>query len=121
MRRAAPPGATRRPRWLAAGVMLACCTAGAAGAAAGPGDLRRRRGSTNRRSARRSPWTARPGRARRRTCARRRVQSIARRYPSTVYADDALWLAGRILVDSYVHFGEASDKAAAEALFQRLQ
>jgi N-acetylmuramoyl-L-alanine amidase len=47
-------------------------------------------------------------------------QTIARQYPSTVYADDALWHGGRLSVDLFVRFRQSQDRTVAVRMLHLL-
>ena len=45
---------------------------------------------------------------------------VPTRFPASGYSDNALWQAGRLLLDAYARFGEERDKKAGVRLLQRL-
>jgi N-acetylmuramoyl-L-alanine amidase len=47
-------------------------------------------------------------------------EALARRFPSSGYADDALWRAGRVSIDGYEKFHEPRDRASALRLLRAL-
>jgi N-acetylmuramoyl-L-alanine amidase len=47
-------------------------------------------------------------------------ESLARRYPSSTQADDALWRGGRLAADAFAEFHDAQEQAAAVRLFRLL-
>ena len=47
-------------------------------------------------------------------------REIVRLYPASAYSDDALWLAGRLLLDAFARFGEPQDKTTGVRLLQSL-
>jgi hypothetical protein len=46
--------------------------------------------------------------------------SIVRHYPASGYSDNALWNAGRLLLDAYTKFGQPQDKDAGAKLLKKL-
>jgi N-acetylmuramoyl-L-alanine amidase len=50
-----------------------------------------------------------------------RYWALVRRYPSSGYADNALWQAGSLSMESFRRFGEERDKQRAVRLFQWLE
>ena len=49
-----------------------------------------------------------------------KYEAIVQRYPGSAYSDDALWLAGRLSLDAFARFGQASDREAGIKLLKRL-
>lgn len=47
-------------------------------------------------------------------------RTIVRQYPSSAYSDDALWRAGRLLLDAFDRFGQDNDKAVGLRLLRTL-
>src|SRR5581483_3153183 len=47
-------------------------------------------------------------------------ESVVKHYPASGYSDDALWNAGRLELDAYARFGQASDKDTAARLLKKL-
>jgi N-acetylmuramoyl-L-alanine amidase len=47
--------------------------------------------------------------------------SIVRRYPASPYCDNALWQAGRLLLDAFQRFGQAGDRDNGVKLLERLE
>jgi N-acetylmuramoyl-L-alanine amidase len=47
-------------------------------------------------------------------------ESIVRRYPASGYSDNALWQAGRLLLDAYTRLGQPQDREAGVRLLKRL-
>ena len=47
-------------------------------------------------------------------------ESIVKHYPASGYSDDALWNAGRLLLDAYTKFGQEQDWEAGARLLKRL-
>ena len=47
-------------------------------------------------------------------------QSIVRHYPASPYSDNALWQAGRLLLDAYARFRQPQDRDAGVRLLKRL-
>ena len=45
---------------------------------------------------------------------------VPTRFPASGYSDNALWQAGRLLLDAFARFGEERDKKAGVRLLQRL-
>ncbi len=48
-------------------------------------------------------------------------QTVVRRFPSSGYADNALWQAGRLELDAFARFGTPSDREAGVRLLRRLE
>lgn len=48
-------------------------------------------------------------------------RAIVRQYPSSAYSDDALWRAGRLLLDAFDRFGQDNDKAVGLQLLRTLR
>ena len=36
--------------------------------------------------------------------------ALVRRYPTSAYSDDALWMAGRLALDAFARFGRVQDR-----------
>jgi N-acetylmuramoyl-L-alanine amidase len=49
-----------------------------------------------------------------------RYELLVKHYPASGYSDDALWEAGRLLLDAYTRFGDARDRTAGVRLLKRL-
>jgi N-acetylmuramoyl-L-alanine amidase len=47
-------------------------------------------------------------------------QSLVRRYPTSGYADNALWQAGRLALDAFARFGDTGDRDLGVRLLRRL-
>ncbi|MGH9139603.1 MAG: N-acetylmuramoyl-L-alanine amidase [Vicinamibacterales bacterium] len=47
-------------------------------------------------------------------------ESVVRHYPASSYSDNALWQAGRLSLEAFARFGQASDKAAGVRLLKQL-
>ena len=47
-------------------------------------------------------------------------EAVVRRYPGSGYSDNALWQAGRLSLDAFARFGQASDKTAGVRILRRL-
>jgi N-acetylmuramoyl-L-alanine amidase len=47
-------------------------------------------------------------------------QTIVRQYPTSEYADDSLWQAGRLALDAFERFGQARDKTTGTRLLKLL-
>jgi N-acetylmuramoyl-L-alanine amidase len=47
-------------------------------------------------------------------------EAVVRRYPASGYCDNALWQAGRLALDAFALFGQATDKDTAVRLLRRL-
>jgi hypothetical protein len=47
-------------------------------------------------------------------------EAVVRQYPASGYSDNALWQAGRLSLDAFARFGQASDKDAAVRIFRKL-
>jgi N-acetylmuramoyl-L-alanine amidase len=47
-------------------------------------------------------------------------EAVVRHYPASGYSDNALWQAGRLSLDAFARFGQASDRIAGVAILKRL-
>ena len=47
-------------------------------------------------------------------------EAVVRQYPASGYSDNALWQAGRLLLDAFERFGEAADREAGVLMLRRL-
>ena len=47
-------------------------------------------------------------------------EAVVRRYPASGYSDNALWQAGRLSLDAFARFGQASDKEAGVRILRKL-
>ena len=47
-------------------------------------------------------------------------EAVVRHYPASGYSDNALWQAGRLSLDAFARFGQASDKEAGVRILRRL-
>jgi N-acetylmuramoyl-L-alanine amidase len=47
-------------------------------------------------------------------------EAIVRHYPASGYSDNALWQAGRLSIDAFTRFGQASDKDAGVRILRKL-
>ncbi len=47
-------------------------------------------------------------------------EAMVRRYPASGYSDNALWQAGRLSLDAFARFGQASDKETGVRILRRL-
>ena len=47
-------------------------------------------------------------------------EAVVRHYPASGYSDNALWQAGRLSLDAFARFGQASDKDAGVRILRRL-
>ena len=47
-------------------------------------------------------------------------EAVVRLYPASGYGDNALWQAGRLSLDAFARFGQASDKEAGGRLLKKL-
>jgi N-acetylmuramoyl-L-alanine amidase len=47
-------------------------------------------------------------------------EALVRRYPGSGYSDNALWQGGRLALDAYARFNQASDRQTGMRLFKKL-